>query len=91
MVSLIRKGKSTPTVVLVVCNFTPIPRYSYRIGAPRGGFWQEALNSDAGEYWGSNLGNLGGAEAAPVGLHGRSHSLTITLPPLSVSFFKNEG
>jgi 1,4-alpha-glucan branching enzyme len=91
VVSLIRKSKSMSTIVLVICNFTPIPRYSYRIGAPRGGYWQEVLNSDAGEYWGSNMGNLGGADAVPVPLHGRSHSLTITLPPLSVSFFKSEG
>ena len=90
-VTLIRKGKSSATIILVVCNFTPVPRYSYRLGSPRGGFWQEILNSDASEYGGSNMGNLGGVEAVPVGLHGRAHSLTITLPPLSVSFFKNQG
>ena len=54
------------------CNFTPVPRYSYRVGAPRGGFWHEALNSNAAVYGGSNMGNLGGVEAAPVALHGRS-------------------
>ena len=91
VVSLIRKGKTTPTIVLAVCNFTPVPRYSYRLGAPRGGFWIESLNSDAADYGGSNMGNMGGVEAAPVALHGRPYSLTITLPPLSVSFFKNEG
>jgi 1,4-alpha-glucan branching enzyme len=90
-VTLIRKGKSTSTIILVICNFTPVPRYSYRIGSPRSGFWQEILNSDAGEYGGSNMGNLGGVETVPVPLHGRPYSLTITLPPLSVSFFKNQG
>ncbi len=90
-VTLIRKGKSTSTIILVICNFTPVPRYSYRVGSPRGGFWQEILNSDAGEYGGSNMGNLGGVETVPVPLHGRPYSLTITLPPLSVSFFKNQG
>jgi 1,4-alpha-glucan branching enzyme len=90
VVTLMRKGKSTPTVIIAVCNFTPVPRYSYRIGAPRGGYWQEALNSDAAEYWGSAMGNMGGVEAVPVPLHGRPYSLTITLPPLSVSFFKSE-
>jgi 1,4-alpha-glucan branching enzyme len=90
-VTLIRKGKSSSTVILVVCNFTPVPRYSYRLGSPRSGFWQEILNSDAGEYGGSNMGNLGGVETVPVPLHGRPYSLTITLPPLSVSFFKNQG
>jgi 1,4-alpha-glucan branching enzyme len=90
-VTLIRKGKSTSTIILVVCNFTPVPRYSYRFGSPRSGSWQEILNSDAGEYGGSNMGNLGGVETVPVPLHGRPYSLTITLPPLSVSFFKNQG
>jgi 1,4-alpha-glucan branching enzyme len=91
VVSLIRKGKTTSTIVLAACNFTPLPRYSYRLGAPRGGFWQEAMNSDAAEYGGSNMGNLGGVDAAPIPLHGRSHSLTLTLPPLSVSFLRSAG
>jgi 1,4-alpha-glucan branching enzyme len=90
-VTLIRKGKSSSTIILVVCNFTPVPRYSYRLGSPRSGSWQEILNSDAGEYGGSNMGNLGGVETVPVPLHGRPYSLTITLPPLSVSFFRNQG
>jgi 1,4-alpha-glucan branching enzyme len=91
VVSLIRKGKTTSTIILAVCNFTPVPRYSYRLGAPRGGYWREALNSDSGDYGGSNLGNMGGVEAVPISLHGRPYSLTITLPPISVSFFKSEG
>jgi 1,4-alpha-glucan branching enzyme len=90
-VTLIRKGKSNATMILVVCNFTPVPRYSYRLGSPRSGYWQEILNSDAGDYGGGNMGNLGGVETVPVSLHGRPYSLTITLPPLSVSFFKNQG
>ncbi|HSK29674.1 MAG TPA: alpha amylase C-terminal domain-containing protein, partial [Candidatus Limnocylindria bacterium] len=91
VVSLLRKGKSTSSQILVVCNFTPVPRQNYRLGAPRAGHWREVLNSDAAEYGGSNMGNMGGVEAAPIPLHGRRNSLTITLPPLSVSFFKNEG
>jgi 1,4-alpha-glucan branching enzyme len=87
VVSLIRKGKSTSTLVLVACNFTPVPRTGYRIGAPRPGFWREVLNSDAVEYGGSGMGNSGGVEAIGDSLHGRPYSLTITLPPLSVVFF----
>jgi len=89
-VSLLRKGKSSDELIIVVCNFTPVPRPNYRVGAPRGGFWKEVLNSDAVEYGGSGWGNLGGAEAVPVPLHGRSHSLTLTLPPLSALFFEHE-
>jgi 1,4-alpha-glucan branching enzyme len=87
VVSLIRKGKSTPTLVLAVCNFTPVPRQNYRIGAPQGGFWREELNSDGKEYGGSGLGNSGGIEAEPKSQHGRPFSLTLTLPPLAVLFF----
>jgi len=91
VVSLLRKAKSTKDLILVVCNFTPVPRYSYRLGAPRAGHWQELLNSDSARYGGSNMGNLGGVATVPIPLHARPHSLTLTLPPLSVSLFKNSG
>jgi 1,4-alpha-glucan branching enzyme len=91
VISLNRKGKSTKDLILVVCNFTPVPRYSYRLGAPRAGHWQELLNSDSARYGGSNMGNLGGLESVPIPLHARPHSLTLTLAPLSVSFFRNSA
>jgi 1,4-alpha-glucan branching enzyme len=86
VVSLIRKGKSTANLVLMVCNFTPVPRQEYRIGAPHGGFWREALNSDATEYGGSGMGNRGGVDADAWPQHGRPFSLPLTLPPLSALF-----
>ncbi len=85
---LVRRDRSTDNMVLVVCNFTPVPRYNYRVGVPRGGFWREVLNSDAREYGGSGQGNMGGVEASPVPAHGRMYSLTLTLPPLAAVFFK---
>ena len=91
ILSFIRKGESTDGIVLVVCNFTPTPRLNYRVGTPRGGFWRELLNSDAKEYWGSGLGNLGGVEATTLPFHGRPYSLNLTLPPLAAVFFKSEG
>lgn len=90
-VSFIRKGRNADDVVLVVCNFTPVPWYNYRIGVPQGGFWKEAINSDAKIYGGSGHGNFGGVEAAPIPAHGRYHSLSLTLPPLGIVFFKSEG
>jgi len=90
IISFLRKGRSSNDVILVVCNFTPLPRKDYRVGVPRGGFWREILNSDAHAYGGSNLGNAGGVEASLSPAHGRSHSLSVTLPPLAVLFFKNE-
>ncbi len=89
VISFIRKGRGAGSIVLVVCNFTPVPRFNYRVGAPCGGFWRELLNSDAKEYSGSSHGNLGGVEAAPVPSHGCPYSLNLTLPPLAVVFFKN--
>jgi 1,4-alpha-glucan branching enzyme len=90
VVSCLRKGNLTGDLILVVCNFTPTPRLNYRVGAPRGGFWQEVRNSDAHDYGGSGYGNMGGVEAAPVPCHGRPYSLNLTLPPLSAVFFKHE-
>ena len=89
VISLLRKGASTEDRVLIVCNFTPVPRQNYRVGVPRGGYWKEVLNSDATLYGGSGWGNLGGADALPIPLHGRDHSLTLTLPPLAAMFFKS--
>ncbi|HVO95318.1 MAG TPA: 1,4-alpha-glucan branching protein GlgB [Terriglobales bacterium] len=91
VVSLLRKGKSSATLVLAVCNFTPVPRHHYRIGAPRGGFWREVLNSDAAEYGGSGIGNHGGVNATTHPIHGRPYSLALTLPPLAVTFFTNNN
>jgi 1,4-alpha-glucan branching enzyme len=89
--SLFRKSRSASEIILVVLNFTPTPRYNYQVGAPRGGFWQEILNSDAEEYGGSGHGNFGGIEAVPIEIHGRPYSLKLTLPPLGAVFFKSEG
>ncbi len=85
--SFLRKSRSGETV-LAVYNFTPVPRGDYRVGVPRGGYWKELLNSDAAEYGGSGMGNLGGLEASSEGAHGRPHSLKMTLPPLGAVFFK---
>jgi len=86
--SLLRKGAAPTDRILIACNFTPVPRYNYRVGVPRGGHWQEILNSDATLYGGSGQGNIGGLTAAPISCFGRSHSLNLTLPPLALVAFK---
>jgi len=91
VISFLRKARSAKEQILVVCNFTPVPRQNYRVGVPYAGFWREILNSDAETYGGSGTGNLGGAEAAPIPSHGRYHSLNLTLPPLGVVFLKGEN
>jgi 1,4-alpha-glucan branching enzyme len=88
VLSFIRQGGENDAPIAVVCNFTPVPRYNYRLGVPRGGSWRELLNSDAAHYGGSGLGNFGGAMATPMPYESFGHSLSITLPPLAVLFFK---
>ncbi len=91
VLSFIRRGRNPEEEVVVVCNFTPVPRHNYRVGVPRGGFWRELLNSDAPLYGGSGQGNLGQVESAPVATQGQYHSLSLTLPPLAVLFLKHSG
>jgi 1,4-alpha-glucan branching enzyme len=86
--SWLRLGASPADEILVVCNFTPVPRHNQRVGAPHAGFWREIFNSDAREYGGSGQGNWGGVEAAPLPWHDQPDMLTITLPPLAAVAFK---
>ena len=81
--AFLRQGKEGGRIVLVVSNLTPVPRLSYGIGVPRPGYWRELLNTDAGIYGGSNLGNAGGIDTVPTQLHGEAQALFLTLPPLS--------
>jgi 1,4-alpha-glucan branching enzyme len=77
--------------VLVVANFTPLPRENYLVGVPTPGHWRELLNSDATVYGGSGVGNQGGVDSVPVAVHGRFHALNLRLPPLGVLVLKLEG
>lgn len=88
VMSFLRRSHLPHDVFLVVCNFTPVVRHGYRVGVPYGGMWREALNSDAGVYGGSQLGNLGLVEASAVACHGHPHSLCLTLPPLAILYLK---
>ena len=79
----LRLGAAGDPPVLVVCNFTPVPRHGYRVGVPHGGAWSERLNTDAAVYGGSNTGNLGQMMADAEPAHGFPVSLTLTIPPLA--------
>jgi len=68
----------------VALNFTPVPREGYHFGVPVGGTWREVANSDASDYGGSGVGNLGAVEASDTESHGRPFSVSLTLPPLGV-------
>ncbi len=88
VITFIRKGSDPNDMVLVVCNFTPVPRENYIVGVPHGGRWREVLNSDADCYGGSGVGNAGGVDSASVPAQGRCDSLCLTLPPLGVLYLK---
>lgn len=90
ILSYIRKAKNPEDCVLVCCNFTPCPRHNYRMGVPREGFYREVFNSDSSHYAGSNLGNFPGKMSEPINSQGRTHSIEMTLPPLSVVILKPE-
>ncbi|MGE0880883.1 MAG: 1,4-alpha-glucan branching protein GlgB [Acidimicrobiia bacterium] len=82
-----RHAGDDDTTAVVVANFTPEVWLNYRIGVPRGGWWEETLNSDAEIYGGSGQGNLGGVDAVPVPMHDRRWSITVTVPPLAIVVF----
>ena len=84
-----RRAGDAPNVV-VACNFTPLPRYGYRVGVPLPGYYRERLNTDAALYGGANIGNGGGVAADQVASHGRPCSLSLTLPPLATVIFEHQ-
>ncbi len=87
--SFLRRAKDVANELLVVCNFTPLPRYDYRIGVPRPGYYTELLNSDSQEFWGSNVGNMGGVSSEEYAWGGHYHSVRLALPPMSVVIFRS--
>ncbi|MBS0643279.1 MAG: 1,4-alpha-glucan branching protein GlgB [Proteobacteria bacterium] len=84
--AFLRQGVEEGSLILVVCNLTPVPRHNYGIGVPRPGYWHEVLNTDAAIYGGSNMGNGGGSETVPQQMHGEAQTLYLTLPPLATLF-----
>ena len=88
IISFLRRSRNSEDQLLFVCNFTPVVRQNYRVGAPSEGFWKEILNSDAPLYGGSGQGNFGGLSTVPLPIHGRPFSLNMTLPPLGIVVFR---
>lgn len=89
VITFLRRGSDGDSLILVALNFTPNPRYDYKIGVPLSGHWQEILNSDAESYWGSGVGNLGGIQTSNDSSHGKPYSIKLTLPPLGAVFLKS--
>ncbi|MBI4486845.1 MAG: 1,4-alpha-glucan branching protein GlgB [Acidobacteria bacterium] len=88
VVSMVRYARNPHDFVVMVFNFTPVPRSEYRIGVPEPGFYSELLNSDSAVFGGGNIGNGGGVATSPVAAHGFDHSLNLTVPPLGCLLLK---
>ena len=84
VVAFLRLGSGEARPIVCVCNFSPVPRESYRLGLPGSGDWQELLNTDSAFYGGSGVGNLGSIAAEPKPWHDQPFSAELTLPPLGV-------
>ncbi len=91
VMAYIRQTEDASEQLLVVCNLTPTPRHDYRIGVTAPGYYRELLNTDAACYSGSGIGNNGGVYSQPNSCHGRDQSVTLQVPPLSVSVFERVG
>lgn len=89
--SFLRRSKDGREILLFTFNFTPVPRENYQLGVPFRGYYREILNSDAKEYGGSGMGNLGGVNTVPHVRFLCNDSLYVNLPPLGVNIFKYEG
>ncbi len=88
VIAFVRKGAPGSHPVLVVCNFTPVPRHGYRVGVPVAGSYAERLSTDSSEYSGSGVGNGSRVLSEPVVSQGRADSILLTLPPLATLVFE---
>ena len=91
VVSILRRARDRRDAIVMVFNFTPVPRMAYRIGVPEAGFYAERLNSDAAIYGGSNVGNQGGVQSEPIAAHGFQQSVSLTVPPLGCLLLKKRS
>ncbi len=90
VICFLRRAEDPDDFLLFCCNFTPVPRWSYRIGVPETGLYTEIFNTDSEMFGGGNLGNFGLVRAEPVSFHGRPASIVATLPPLAVVVFRRQ-
>jgi 1,4-alpha-glucan branching enzyme len=87
VISFVRHGAKPDEILLVVANFTPVPRPHYRVGVPREGLWTEALNTNSKRYGGGGEGHLEPVKTQPIKWDGRPHALDLNLPGMSVLYF----
>ncbi len=82
------RRSSNGECIIVISNFTPVPRHNYRIGVNVAGTYEEILNTDSMYYQGSNVGNFGYVTSEEIESHGRENSISISIPPLATVYLK---
>ncbi|MGW4641471.1 1,4-alpha-glucan branching protein GlgB [Sphaerisporangium sp. NPDC004334] len=88
--SFVRHGADGSMVACVV-NFSGQPHHEYTLGLPADGVWEEVINTDAYQYNGSGVGNLGSVEAVERPWHGLPYSTHLRLPPLGALYLRHPG
>ena len=86
--SFLRWG-SDGSVLACIANLSALPHEGYRLGLPRAGQWTEIVNTDATDYGGSGVGNLGAVETEDVTWHARPVSVALRLPPLGTLWLQH--
>ena len=81
------RRKSKHEEIIVILNFTPVPRENYRLGVPYEGTYTEIFNSDSKFYDGSNVGN-GAVVTESVAWMNQPYSISINVPPLGALILK---
>ena len=87
-ITFMRKSNNPDELIVVACNFTPVPLYDYKIGVPTAGIYEEILNTDNMKYGGSGVLNQGDLETFEPGWNFRPYALNVTLPPLGTIVLK---
>jgi 1,4-alpha-glucan branching enzyme len=91
VIAFLRRARDPNNHLVVVCNFTPVPRPAYRIGVPEPCFYREVINTDEAKYGGSGITNTPGRHAVPSPWQNQPCHIEVTLPPLGVAIFKPES
>src|SRR5580698_2902338 len=91
VLSFIRRDAHGNPGIACIANFAPVVRYDFRVGLPVQGQWTEVLNTDAEQYGGSGIGNMGAVESEAQAMHAFSYSARLTLPPLAVLWLAPPG
>ena len=82
VISFYRTDRAQKKHLVCISNLSPVPRYGFRVGLPKAGTYTEVVNTDAANYGGGNVGNMGKVKAEKIPWHGLDHSAMVTLPPL---------